>query len=59
MLFTTHAQGGKVGIILDHFKFMILNLKTDFILTDHSLTIKNQLTPEAKVKLYVPSTKLD
>ena len=44
MLFTAHAQGGEVGIILDHFKFMILNLKKDlilrFILTDHFLTIK-------------------
>ena len=34
----------KVGIIFDHFKFMILNLKKDFIsrftLTDHFLTIK-------------------
>ena len=27
MLFIAHAQGGKVGIILHHFKFMILNLK--------------------------------
>ena len=34
----------KVGVIFDHFKFMILNLKKDFIsrftLTDHFLTIK-------------------
>ena len=44
MLFTAHVQGAEVGVILDHFEFMISNLKKDliltFILTDHLLTIK-------------------